>query len=122
MPILKPSDIFAFVRPNGKSRVWYADRGRLLLRTPGHAPLGIPYVLFVETNPFSELVVTFQDYALRISLGTFTILLFTKLAIYSEIYEWRLSSKLLKKVHIMEHLKSSFRKCYGRYGDLLTKC
>ena len=33
--------------------------------------------LLVETNPFSELVVIFTDYALRISLGTFSILLIT---------------------------------------------
>ena len=49
----------------------YADRGRLLLQTPGPVPLGLAYVLLVETNPFSELVVIFPDYALRISLGTF---------------------------------------------------
>ena len=36
-------------------RVWHADRGRLLLRTPGHVPLGLPYVLLVETNPFPNL-------------------------------------------------------------------
>ena len=56
-------------------RVWHADRGRLLLRTPGPVPLGLAYDLLVETNPFSELVVIFPDYALRISLGTFSILL-----------------------------------------------
>ena len=28
----------------------------------------------VETNPFHELVVIFTDYALQISLGTFSIL------------------------------------------------
>ena len=36
-------------------RVWHADRGRLLIRTPGPAPLGLPYVLLVETNPFPNL-------------------------------------------------------------------
>ena len=46
-----------------------------LLRTPGSVPLGLAYVLLVETNPFSELFVIFSDYALRISLGTFPILL-----------------------------------------------
>ena len=34
-------------------RVWHADRGRLLLRTPGPVPLGLAYVLLVETNPLS---------------------------------------------------------------------
>ena len=42
---------------------------------PGPVPSGLAYVLLVETNPFSELVVIFPDYALRISLGTFSILL-----------------------------------------------
>ena len=32
-----------------------------------------------------------------------------------------LSNKLLKHGFIMEHLKSSFRKCYGWYGDLINK-
>ena len=45
-------------------RVWHADRGWLLLRTPGPVPFGLAYVLLVETNPFSELVVIFPDYAL----------------------------------------------------------
>ena len=36
-------------------RVWYANRGRLLLRTPGPVPLGLAYVLLVETNPFPNL-------------------------------------------------------------------
>ena len=36
-------------------RVWHADRGRLLLRTPGPVPLGLAYVLLVETNSFPNL-------------------------------------------------------------------
>ena len=36
-------------------RVWHADRGRLLLRTPGPVPLGLAYVLLVETYPFPNL-------------------------------------------------------------------
>ena len=36
-------------------RMWHADRGRLLLRTPGPVPLGLAYVLLVETNPFPNL-------------------------------------------------------------------
>ena len=36
-------------------RVWHVDRGRLLLRTPGPVPLGLAYVLLVETNPFPNL-------------------------------------------------------------------
>ena len=51
-------------------RLWHADRGRLLLRTPGPVPFGLAYVLLVETNPFPNL-----SYALRVSLGTFSMLL-----------------------------------------------
>ena len=40
---------------------------------PSH--LGLAYALLVETNPFLEFVVIFPDYALRISLGTFSNLL-----------------------------------------------
>ena len=36
-------------------RMWHADRGRLLLRTPGPVPLGLAYILLVETNPFPNL-------------------------------------------------------------------
>ena len=36
-------------------RVWHADRGRLLLRTPCPIPLGLAYILLVETNPFPNL-------------------------------------------------------------------
>ena len=57
-------------------RVWHADRGRLLLWAPDPVPLGLAYVLPVETNPFSELVI-FTYYAFRISLCTSSILLCT---------------------------------------------
>ena len=66
----------------------HADSGRLLFRTPGPVPLGLAYVLLVETKPFSELVVIFRTmlfeypsvlsqfcFLLRTSLGTFSILL-----------------------------------------------
>ena len=33
----------------------------------------------------------------------------------------RLSSKLLKQGYLVEHLKSSFRKFYGGYGDLIQQ-
>ena len=33
----------------------------------------------------------------------------------------RLSSKLLKQGYLVERLKSSFRKFYGRYGDLIQQ-
>ena len=36
-------------------RVWHADRGRLLLWTPGPVPLGLAYGILVETNPFPNL-------------------------------------------------------------------
>ena len=41
-------------------RVWHADRGRWLLQTPGPVPLGLAYVLLVETNPFPNLSLFFR--------------------------------------------------------------
>ena len=41
-------------------RVWHADRGRLLLRTLGPVPLGLAYVLLVETNPIPNLSLFFR--------------------------------------------------------------
>ena len=46
---------------------------------PSH--LGLEYVLRVETNLFPELVVIFPDYAIRISLGAFSILLLEYLSL-----------------------------------------
>ena len=71
----RPFTVFWVVSIEHLRRVWHAYRGRLLLRTPGPVPLGLAYVLLDENNQFSELVVIFPDYALRISLGTFSILL-----------------------------------------------
>ena len=48
-------------------------RGRLLLRTDGPVPLDMHMFYFLRPIPFSELVVIFTDYALRISIGTFSI-------------------------------------------------
>ena len=41
-------------------RVWHADRGCLLLRTPGPVPLGLAYALLIETNPFPNLSLFFR--------------------------------------------------------------
>ena len=137
----RPFTAFWVVSIEHLRRVWHADRGRLLLRTPGPVPYGICKCSFVETTDtqsyitpvydtfpwldflpnltlllnigfhrasatgvacrqetltppdtwprpfgtcicstcwdqsFSELVVILPDYALRISLGTFSILL-----------------------------------------------
>ena len=38
-------------------RVWHASRERLLPPTPGPVPLGLAYVLLVETNPFPNVVI-----------------------------------------------------------------
>ena len=39
----------------------HADRGCLIFRIRSPVPLGLSYVLLVETNPFSELFVLFPD-------------------------------------------------------------
>ena len=74
--LFRPFTDFWVVSIEHLRRVCNVDRGRLLIRRPGPVPLGLAYVLLVETNPFPELVVIFPDYDLRISLGTFSILLY----------------------------------------------
>ena len=71
MSVCNPSACLSFSKISWQSS--FADRGHLLLRTPGPSHLGLAYVLLVETNPFLELVVIFPDYAIRTSLGTFSI-------------------------------------------------
>ena len=53
--LFRPFTEFWVVSIEHLRRVWHADRGRLLLRTLGPVPLGLAYVLLVETNPFSNM-------------------------------------------------------------------
>ena len=56
-------------------RVWQASRERLPFRTPGSVPnLGLTNAPIVETK-FLELAMSLLDFSHRISLGTFSILL-----------------------------------------------
>ena len=55
----RPFTEFCEVSIEHLRRVWHADRGRLLLRTPGPVPLGFAYVLLVEKNPFPNLSLFF---------------------------------------------------------------
>ena len=51
----RPFTEFWVVSTEHLRRVWHADRGCLLLRTPGLVSLGLAFVLLVETNPFPNL-------------------------------------------------------------------
>ena len=62
-------------------RVWHADRDAYSFGHLVPSYLGLAYVLHVETNSFPELFVIFPDYAIRSSLGTFSILLISILII-----------------------------------------
>ena len=60
-------------------RVWHASRGRLPFWTPGSVPLlELAYAPIVETS-FLEFAVSFLDFSPWISLGTFSILLWSRL-------------------------------------------
>ena len=52
-------------------RVWHANRGRWLLRTPGPVPFGLAYVLLVETNPFPNLSLLLFEYPSVLSRFSF---------------------------------------------------
>ena len=79
----------------------------------------------LETK-FLELAMSLLDFSPRIPLGTFSILLIRYARACSSfecfiLRARRLSSKLLKQGYLVERLKSSFRKFYGRYGDLIQQ-
>ena len=84
-------------------------RGRLLLRTPGPVPFGTCICCNVETI-LSWTCHVYGPFEFRTSLGTSILLI---------LWAVRLSFKLLGQWYVMERLKSSFRKFYGRYGDLI---
>ena len=139
-----------------------ANRGRLLLRTPGPVPFGTCICSNVETI-LSWTCHVYGPFEFRTSLGT-SILLHTSIydkrddfnfhitnfpflssnipsspaygVFISQLIRYaracssyecfilrarRLSSKLLKQGYLVERLKSSFRKFYGRYGDLIEQ-
>ena len=76
-------------------RVWHANRGRLLLRTPGPVPLGLAYVLLVETNLFPNLSLFYRtmlfEYPSVLSRFCFIVMLYL-------VYEvlWWLYDDLIK--------------------------
>ena len=56
----RPFTEFWVVSIENFRRLWNAEKGRLLLRTPGPVPLGLAYVLLVETSPFPNLSLFYQ--------------------------------------------------------------
>ena len=64
----RPFTEFWVVSMEHLRRVWHADRGRLLLRTPGPVPLGLAYVLLVETNLFPNLSLFYRTMLFEFSI------------------------------------------------------
>ena len=100
----RPSTDFWVVSIDHLRRVWHADRGRLLLRTPGPVPLGLAYVLLVDTNPFPNLSLYYRTMLFeypsvlsRFCLGH-TLKFCPKLALY-----------LFKNMYLMESLTLSLK-------------
>ena len=56
----RPFTEFSVVSIEHLRRVWHVDRGRVLLRTPSPVPMGLAYVLLVQTNPFQNLSLFFS--------------------------------------------------------------
>ena len=57
----RPFTEFWVVSIDHLRRVWHADRGRLLLRTPGPVTLELAYGLLFETNPFPNLSLFYRS-------------------------------------------------------------
>ena len=94
-------------------RVRLANRGRLLLRTPGPVPFGTCICSNVETI-LSWTCHVYGPFEFRTSLGT-SILLILRATRLSN------TSQLLEQGYVKERLKLSFRKFYSRCGDLVKQ-
>ena len=125
-------------------RMWLASRERLPFRTPGPVPhLGLANAPIVETK-FLQLAMSLLDFSPRIPLGTFSILLhkcgisscercnIRNICHFDEPKKrgnLRVdppgldlnSSNLLQQGYLMQRLKPSLRKFYGRYGNLIQQ-
>ena len=75
-------------------RLWHADKGRLLLRTPGPVPLRLAYVLLVETNPFPNLSLFYRTMLFEYPsvLSRFCFLCFALFPFRSQIFDAFLTS------------------------------
>ena len=95
-------------------RVRHAGRGLLLLRTPCPIPFG--------TNPFPQLVNVFPDYALRTSLGTFSILLHLFWYIFTQNRPWKSSDDIQKtENHLLICWLQYINNVWGIYY-MIVKC
>ena len=106
-------------------RVWDADRGRLLLRTPGPVPLGLAYVLLVETCPFSELCSSnipqyFLDFAFNSHLS-FTVSLQLDNSSFNED-GFIFNNGYLRFSYFLRHSRQCFSQfCDVKWMKLLVK-
>ena len=86
-------------------RVWHADRGRLLFRTPGPVPFGLAYVLLVETNPFPNLSLFYRtmlfEYPSVLYRFYFVILIFFACIIYRESVNKKIINRAIYLVTIL---------------------
>ena len=125
-------------------RVRLANRGRLLLRTPGPVPFGTCICSNVETI-LSWTCHVYGPFEFRTSLGTSILLcnaykredfsLFATSLSKAKLMQslslfgcaciipraTRLSNKIFEQGYVLESLKLSLRKFYGRYGDLIKQ-
>ena len=105
-------------------RVWQADRGRLLLRTPGPVPLGLAYVQLVETNPFPNLSLFYRTmlfeypsvlsrFCFMITPGSFLIGWDVAVRLWS--HRWRYDVGAFSAVKLVIKLdKSVFVSCFTK--------
>ena len=130
-------------------RVWHASRERnaIPIRTPGYArlPCFASYLdlllsigrdgqlhtsIYDKRDNFNFHITNFPFLSSNIPSSPAYGVFISQLIRYSRacssygcfiLRARRLSSKLLKQGYLAERLKSSFRKFYGRYGDLIQQ-
>ena len=85
-----------------------------------------PYILYL----YFIKIVQFRLWNIRFSSPTYGVFISQRIRYARACSSYKcfilrarlLSIKLLKREYLLERLKSSFRKLYGRYGDLIQQC
>ena len=125
----RPFTLFWVVFIEHLRRVWHADRGRFLLRTPGPVPFGLVYVLLVETNPFPNLSLFYRtmlfEYPLVLSRFCSLKISSNDFKIFS--HELKISSNvtivnmLNYSLKIWRYLKI-FKDIFNSFKDIFYSC
>ena len=88
-------------------RAWHASRGRWLLRSPGPVPLGLAYVLLLETNTFPNFSLFYRTMLFEYPsiLSRFClVLIWSKMMRLAETCPWICAGLVIDNMHLVHLL------------------